>query len=126
MIYEFRYYCLLPYDYEKIVNDTKELSKELENIGKSLLQKAHKMKVLERLSKNEDIDYELLKNIFNIRSINLEEISVKVTREKDKYFIQLFDDNSVEEKYELKNSENIRYKDLDIRLNKKVKIFYRR
>lgn len=89
-----------------------------------MLQKAHKLKVLERLSKNEDIDYELLRNLFSIRSINLEEISVRVTKEKEKYFIQLLDENSIEEKYELKNSENIRYKDLEIRLNKKVKIFY--
>ena len=126
LIYEFRYYCVLPYDYEKIVNDTKELSKELENVGKILLQKSHKMKIIERLSKNEDIDYELLKNLFSIRSINLEEISVKVTKEKEKYFVQLLDENSIEEKYELKNGENIRYKDLEIRLNKKVKVFYRR
>ena len=89
-----------------------------------MLQKAHKLKVLERLSKNEDIYYELLRNLFSIRSINLEEISVRVTKEKEKYFIQLLDENSIEEKYELKNSENIRYKDLEIRLNKKVKIFY--
>lgn len=115
---------MLPYDYEKIVNDTKELSEEIENVGKKLLQKAHKMKVLEKLSKNEDIDYEMLKNLFSIRSINLEEISVKVTKEKEKYFIQLLDENSIEEKYELKNSENIRYKDLEIRLNKKVKVFF--
>lgn len=52
---------MLPYDYEKMVNETEEISKELENVGKELLQKAHKMKVLEKLSKNEDIDYELLK-----------------------------------------------------------------
>lgn len=100
------------------------MSKEIENAGKTLLQKAHKMKVIERLSKNEDIDYELLKNLFSIRSINLEEISVKVTKEKEKYFVQLLDENSVEEKYELKNSENIKYKDLEIRLNKKVKVFF--
>lgn len=108
------------------MNDTKELSKEIEKIERTLLQKAHKMKVLERLSKNEDIDYELLKNLFSIRCINLEEILVKVTKEKEKYFIQLLDENSIEEKYELKNSENIKYKDLEIRLNKKVKVFFRR
>ena len=108
------------------MNDTKELSKEIEKIERTLLQKAHKMKVLERLSKNEDIDYELLKNLFSIRCINLEEILVKVTKEKEKYFIQLLDEKKKKEKYELKNSENIKYKDLEIRLNKKVKVFFRR
>ena len=87
------------------------------------MQKAHNFKVLEKLSKNEDIDYELLKNIFNVRSINLEEMSVKVSKEKEKYFVQLLDENSIEEKYELANSENMSKKDLEIRLNKKVKVF---
>lgn len=115
---------MLPYDYEKMVNETEEISKELENVGKELLQKAHKMKVLEKLSKNEDIDYELLKKMFSIRSINLEELSVIVTKEKDKFFVQVFDENSIEEKYELKNSKNISKKDFELRLDKRVKVFY--
>ena len=45
------------------------------------------------------INYELLKNLFRVRSINLEEISVKVLKEKDKFFVQIFDENSLEEKY---------------------------
>ena len=69
------------------------------------------------------INYELLKNLFRVRSINLEEISVKVLKEKDKFFVQIFDENSLEEKYELKNSQNISKRDLEVRLNKKVKIF---
>lgn len=122
-MYEFRYYLMLPYNYEKMIYETEELSEELETTTTKILAKAHKLKVIERLSKNEDINYELLKNLFIVRSINLEEISVKVLKEKDKFFVQIFDENSLEEKYELKNSQNISKKNLEIRLNRKVKIF---
>lgn len=123
LIYEFRYYCMLPYDYEKNINETEALAQEIEKIGKKLLQYSHKMKVIEKLSKQEDIDYKLLKNIFNIRNINLEEITIKLTKEKEKYFIQFFDDNAFEEKIEMQGTENLNKRDLAIRFNKKVKIF---
>ncbi len=122
-MYELRYYLMLPYNYEKMIYETEELSEELETTTKKILAKAHKLKVIERLSKNEDINYELLKNLFIVRSINLEEISVKVLKEKDKFFVQIFDENSLEEKYELKNSQNISKRNLEIKLNRKVKIF---
>lgn len=122
-MYELRYYLMLPYNYEKMIYETEELSEELETTTKKILAKAHKLKVIERLSKNEDINYELLKNLFIVRSINLEEISVKVLKEKEKFFVQIFDENSLEEKYELKNSQNISKRNLEIRLNRKVKIF---
>lgn len=122
-MYELRYYLMLPYNYEKMIYETEELSEELETTTKKILAKAHKLKVIERLSKNEDINYELLKNLFIVRSINLEEIFVKVLKEKDKFFVQIFDENSLEEKYELKNSQNISKRNLEIKLNRKVKIF---
>ena len=107
-MYELRYYLMLPYNYEKMIYETEELSEELETTTKKILAKAHKLKVIERLSKNEDINYELLKNLFIVRSINLEEISVKVLKEKDKFFVQIFDENSLEEKYELQELPSYR------------------
>ena len=122
-IYEFRYYCLLPYSQEATIWQIQELEEEIEKIGKILLEKAHKLKVIEVFSKNKEIDYQLLKGLFHIRSINLEEISLKLIKEKNKFFIQLFDGKSFEEKIEMEVIENINKKDLEIRLGKKVKIF---
>lgn len=113
---------MLPYNDKCSIYETKELKKEIEDIGKKLLQKAHKMKVIEKFSRQEEIDYELLKNIFYRRNINLEEIYMKLTKEKEKFFIQIFDGNSFEEKIEMK--EEFNKKDLEIRFNKKVKVFY--
>ena len=80
---------MLPYNHEKTIYETEELSEQLKRTTKKLLLKAHKLKAIEKFSKNEDINYELLKNLFRVRSINLEEISVKVLKEKDKFFVQI-------------------------------------
>ena len=123
LIYEFRYYTMLPYDYEKSVGEALELSNEINEIGKKIIKQSNNMKVLEKVSKQEEINYEMLKNIFKTKSINLEEINIKLIKEKEKFYIQVFDENSLEEKSELQHVEKINKKDLNIRLNKKVKIF---
>ena len=104
LIYEFRYYTMLPYDYEKSVGETLELSNEINEIGKKIIKQANNMKVLEKVSKQE-------------------EINIKLIKEKEKFYVQVFDENSLEEKSELQHVENINKKYLNIRLNKKVKIF---
>lgn len=123
MIYEFRYYCMIPYDDERNIYETKQLQKRIEQIKRILIQKAGEIKAINVFAKDEEVNYQMLKNIFNIRIINLEELSIKVTKEKEDFFVQLFDDNVFEEKTIIANSENINKKDLEIRLNKKVKIF---
>lgn len=65
----------------------------------------------------------LLKNVFEARIINLEDLYVKITKEKDKFFIQLLDESIEEEKIEIENMGNLNKKDLNIRLNKNVRIF---
>jgi hypothetical protein len=124
LIYEFRYYSMLPYNEENSVNDDNKLKENIINLGKIILQKAHKLKLIQKLSKREDLDYELLKKIFSNRSINLEGIEVKLLKEKDGFFIQVFDENSLEEKYQITGIENITNKDFELRYNKKVKVFY--
>ena len=123
LIYELRYYNLLPCTEDKNICQLKEIQKEIEEIKKILLKKAYQEKVIERFSKKDEIHYELIKNILDIRVINLEDLYIKVIKEKENYYIQLFDENIFEEKIEIKDSENISKKDLEIRLNKKVKIF---
>ena len=124
LIYEFRYYSTLPFSYESIIIEEKALQEKLEYLTKKIIAKAHKYKVIQRFSKKEDIDYELLKKIFTAKSINLAEIEIKLTKEKDRLFVQVYDERSLEEKYEIKNIENIKNKDFEIRYNKKVKAFY--
>ena len=90
---------------------------------RELIKKAHEVKVINKFSKNDEIDYDLLEIIFNIRVISLEDLYIKIIKEKEKYYIQLFDEDIFEEKIEIENMGNLDKKDLEIKLNRKMKIF---
>ena len=122
-IYEFRYYSLLPFNEDMQIYEVKSLKKEMKEVRKILLEKAQALKVMLIASNNMDINEEILKNIFHIRVISLEGIYIKLTKEKDKFYIQLFDEEAFEEKIEMENFGNINKKDLEIKLNKKIKVF---
>ena len=120
---------MMPYSYEKDIYEEKAIEKELIEETKKVLEKASKLKVIEKFSKQEDVNYELLKVIFQNRNINIEDIEVKLIREKgqekgqENYYIQVFDGNGIGEKREMPNQENMNKKDLAIRFNVKVKAF---
>ena len=124
LIYEFRYYCMLSYNNNDSISEISNLKNEIEEITKKILEKAHKLKVIEEFAKDKEVDYQLLKYLFMTRNINLEEIYIKLSKEKDKFFVHIFDGNSLEEKMELEDTININKKQLNIMLNKKVKAFY--
>jgi len=123
LIYQYRYYCMLPFKPHENINEQEKLQNDIKDIGMLLIQKAHKLKLINNIAKDEEINYQILKSIFNIRIINLEELYIKITKEKDKFYIQLFDDNIFEEKIEIENFGNLSKKDLEYKIGKKVKIF---
>ena len=123
LIYQFRYYILLPYDIDTRIIDIEKLKKELEETIKMIIKKAQELKVLQKISKSEELEYKILKNIFSSRIIKLEDTELKLTKEKDTIYLQLFDENLFENKIEIGTKEDINPKELKHRINKKVKIF---
>ena len=137
LMYEYRYYLMIPYNSKDNIIEEKKLQKEIEEETKIVLEKAHKLKVIEEFSKQEEINYELLKVIFQNRNLNIEDIEIKLIRQKEKnvsnkenkniqneeYCVQVFDGNGIGEKRKLKNSDVMNKKDLAIRFNVKVKPF---
>lgn len=124
LIYEFRYYSMLPYNYNESIFEEEKLSKEVKEVGIKTLEKAHKLKVVERFSKQTEVDYELLKYLFENRNIKIEDIQIKLIKEKNNYTLQVFDGNLAGEKRPLETANILIKKDLAIRFNKKVKAFY--
>lgn len=114
IIYDFRYYSLLQYDYKRKIKNVKELNTDIDKIAKKIIDKAIENKVIESLSSDNDTNYQILKNIFHVRIIRLEDSYLKITKEKDKYYLQIFDENIFEEKIEIQKP-----KELEIKLNKK-------
>ena len=71
-----------------------------------------------KIAENDETNNEILKNIFKVRIIKLEKAYLKITKEKEKYFVQIFDENIFEEKIEIQKPI-----DLNIKLNKKMPIW---
>lgn len=110
MIYQFRYFVCLPIDEKNSIKDIKELEKDIEKTGKLLMKKAIENKIIAK------VPYDVMKHVYETRIILLEELYYKITKENEKNYVQIFDKNVSEEKYEIKLVEKIK-------LNKKIKIF---
>ena len=122
LIYQFRYYCSLPYNLRNNIFEIEKLQNSLNEAGIMLIKKAVEQKVIVILSNNENINYEIIKNIFNLRIINLEELSLKIVKENEGYFVQFFDDKAYDKKCKI-NIDSLNNKMLSIRINKKVRLF---
>lgn len=123
IMYEFRYYNLLPYDYYKNINDIEEIEEEKNEIINLILRKARELKIMPIISKKEEINNEVLKHIFSVRAISLEEIYIKIVKEKEQICLNVLDNDSYNEKILLDKLNGINKKDLEIKINKKIKIF---
>lgn len=111
LIYKFRYFMLLPFNLEKSIKDVDQLATSILDVEKKLVQKAILKKVIA------DVPVEIMKNVFKTRIIKLEDLYYKITRSKDeKYYVQIFDENVSEEKFEIIPTEKMK-------INKKIKIF---
>ena len=117
IIYDFRYYLLLPYDYKNKIKEIEKIQKEINETSKLIINKAIDLKVLEKISNSEKTNYEILKNIFYVKIIKLEDAYLKITKEKEQYFLQIFDENIFEEKLKILEPKN-----LEIKQNKKISI----
>lgn len=120
LINEFRYYFQIPFNLEKTIGEIEEIENQIKQVEMCLLEKANLQKTIDTYSQDKETNYQILKNIFNVRVINLENLYIKIVKEKEKYYVQLFDENVFEEKIEI---VNIAKKDLILKINKKTKIF---
>lgn len=123
LIYEFRYYCLIPFNDKKSIGQIEQINTQMQKVQRLLIKKAQELKLIDSFSEEEQINYEILKNIFYVRVINLEDLYIKLMKEKDGYYIQLFDDSAFEEKIAIEGICHLNKKDLSFKMNKKVKIF---
>ena len=110
LIYKFRYFMCLPFNSEKNIKEVKELEKNILKTEKILVKKAIEKKVIS------NVPFEIMRHVFETRIIVLEELYYKITTEFGKIYVQIFDENISEEKFEIKPIETTK-------LNKKIRIF---
>lgn len=114
-IYKIRYYAFIPINEEKYLKDIEELSKGFENIIKCMINKTQQQKIWETFSEDKILSYQILKEIFYSKIIDLENISIATKYENKTLYVQYFDANILEKKIKIQ-SENVKIK-------KKFKLF---
>ncbi len=103
LIYQLRYFILLPYKNKKV-------TKDIISLENKLLEKAIEKKVIVSLP------YEIMQHVFETRIIILEDLYYEITTNDNKKYVQIFDENVSEDKFEIALTDNIK-------TNKKIKIF---
>ena len=121
LVFEYRYYNCIPIENKK-VEDIKEIQIELRNIEMKLINKLCSSKVLERFSKDEKNNYEILKYIFKTGVIDLNKTTVKLENNGKKLKVNYFDENTLEYQKDL-SFDKEDYKELLKKTVKTIKLF---
>lgn len=121
IIYEIRYFNLLPIDEKTKIGETAKLNKMVTTTKVDVIAKAYELKSLNDIYKDKTKNINILKYIFNLKIIKLEDIGFKIIKDKDDYYIQFYDDDVADEKVKL--DIEIKKEDLKIRFNKKIRLF---
>lgn len=112
-IYILRYLKLLNIDSKTTV--AKLNLKQFEKTEKNLITTACNLKAINIFSHDVEENYKIYKNIFNTKIIDLESAYIEINKEN---IVQLYDENSLE-----KEERFAEFKELDIKRNKKTKVF---
>lgn len=116
-IYELRYYGFLPLDVEG--NNLRYLPKlqpSFEKCKKELLEKARKLDVIDEVTEDEKVNYEIISNIFDSKMIDLDHMIIEVKITDDKLYVDYYDEKVLETTIQVQSSKTIR-------LKKRTKLF---
>lgn len=115
-IYELRYFRFLKYDENTSLKDIAELNEVFEEMIGVLYEKAMALNAIEDVTKDEIVNYEIIRKIFDSKMIDLNNMIIETKVEEGKLFIEYYDTSILENRIEL-------YSDKTIKLNKKTKLF---
>lgn len=122
LIYELRYYELILFNNKKYIKDVKELKDKLEKTEEMVIQKAITLKVLEPITQDEILNTKILKNIFKLRVLELENLELKMNKKDNTTMeVEFIDGESIETTITIKEKEFTKAQ--NIRWKKKVKLF---
>lgn len=114
-IYKIRYYCHIPFNEDTYLKDIKELDKQFEKVIKLLIKKAQIIKIWDVFTEDEELSYIIIKELFNSKMINFENVNVMCKYENGILYLEYYDGDTLEMKKELKIK--------NIRIKKKIKLF---
>ena len=121
IIYELRYFNLVPVNAKSKICDVTNIKKMLITTKSAAIEKSYELKNFKDIFKDKTKNINILKYMFNLKIIRLEDVGFKLIRENNSIFVQFYDDDVLDEKFKI--DAEIEPQELKIRFNKKVKVF---
>ena len=120
-MYELRYYNFLPYTKDLLIKEVQEFKDYIKIAEEKIVKKLYESKIINTISTNEKNDIEIVRNIFDLKIISLEDIYLELKKKDNEYIIKFYDEKETLEK-EIKINLEFNKKD-KIKLNRKIKLF---
>ena len=115
--YILRYYRFLFFEKEgTLLKEVEKLEEDFEKTIKLLIEKALKLNIIDYITIDEDINYQITHKLFDTKMIDLNNIVIETKVEDGKLFATYYDTNILENTYEI-------YSNRTVKLKKKVKLF---
>lgn len=114
LVYKVRYFGLIYVSKDKQVKDIIDINV----LQRLIITKACKQRVITIFSKNIKENYEIIKNILQTDVIELQNIYFRFIREKDNIVLEVYDEENI---CKIVTMESI--EELNVKLNKKIKVF---
>ena len=114
-IYKIRYYRYLPIDRELYMKDIEGLKPKFEDVIKLIIKKAQELKIWDNFSEDSAVTYVILKEVFDTKMINLQNLNIQCSYENKVLTVEYYDDTILE------SAINV---DVDsVKIKKKIKLF---
>lgn len=126
MLYQFRYYCLLPVRQNEYIKDVLELQEPIKKVMNVIIDNCIDKQILTNFSNSASLCYAILKHIFYSKIIDLKEVLIKISKTQKpvngqfNIAISIYDVKDAEEKYN-EIVDNLEL--LNVKLNKKISLF---
>ena len=114
-IYKIRYYRYIPIDYEKTIKDIEVLKEKFEEVIKIIIKKAQELKIWDIFSENTELTYQILKEIFDMKMICLQNLNMQCKYENKELYVEYYDDTIIESSLKIKTDT--------VKIKKKIKLF---
>ncbi|MCI9177771.1 MAG: hypothetical protein HFJ28_04260 [Clostridia bacterium] len=115
--YILRYYRFLPFDEEGIkLKDIEKLQEIFEHTIELWLEKAYKLDAIDIVTDDYDVNYKIIRNLFDSKMIDLNHTVIETKIENGKLYAQYYDTNILETTCEIPSNKTVK-------LKKKTKLF---
>jgi len=118
ILYILRYYNFIVYDEDRFIKDVEELKEDLNRLQDKTIEKLYELKVLNYITKDIDLDINIIKEILKTRIMDLENANTQIINVDEKIEVNVYDGNVLELELKLEKPEGI-----EVKNKRKIKLF---